>query len=121
MEAKTLGQIAYEAMLRACNSQWPGWEGITLEHQGHWEAVVLVVLAAAESARGVELRDVSKVMKFRKGPIVIEAYQTFVPVVIETPEGALQALIGDWIITGVKGEKYPCKPDIFEATYEAVE
>jgi hypothetical protein len=28
---------------------------------------------------------------------------------------------GDWIITGVKGEKYPCKPDIFEATYEAVE
>lgn len=28
---------------------------------------------------------------------------------------------GDWIITGVKGEKYPCKPDIFEATYEQVE
>lgn len=28
---------------------------------------------------------------------------------------------GDWIITGVKGEKYPCKPDIFEATYEPVE
>jgi hypothetical protein len=27
---------------------------------------------------------------------------------------------GDWIITGVKGEKYPCKPDIFEATYESV-
>ena len=27
---------------------------------------------------------------------------------------------GDWIITGVKGEKYPCKPDIFEATYEVV-
>ncbi len=28
---------------------------------------------------------------------------------------------GDWIITGVKGERYPCKPDIFEATYEVVE
>jgi hypothetical protein len=28
---------------------------------------------------------------------------------------------GDWIITGVKGEHYPCKPDIFEATYELVE
>ena len=27
---------------------------------------------------------------------------------------------GDWIITGVKGERYPCKPDIFEATYEPV-
>jgi len=29
--------------------------------------------------------------------------------------------IGDWIIRGVKGELYPCKPDIFEATYEPVE
>lgn len=28
---------------------------------------------------------------------------------------------GDWIVTGVMGEKYPCKPDIFEMTYEAIE
>jgi hypothetical protein len=41
---------------------------------------------------------------------------------IDTLEGrALLVSPGDWIITGVKGEKYPCKPDIFEATYEAVQ
>ena len=40
---------------------------------------------------------------------------------IETLEGKMYISNGDWIITGVKGEKYPCKPDIFAATYEAVE
>lgn len=39
---------------------------------------------------------------------------------IETPEGRMKANPGDWIIKGIKGEFYPCKPDIFEATYEAV-
>jgi hypothetical protein len=39
---------------------------------------------------------------------------------IFTLEGPLMATIGDWIIKGVKGEFYPCKPDIFAATYEAV-
>lgn len=38
--------------------------------------------------------------------------------VIKTLEGQYIASIGDWIIKGVKGEFYPCKPDIFEATYE---
>ena len=37
---------------------------------------------------------------------------------IETLEGTMRADIGDWVICGVKGELYPCKPDIFEATYE---
>ena len=37
---------------------------------------------------------------------------------IETLEGRMTVLPGDWIITGVKGERYPCKPDIFGATYE---
>ena len=37
-----------------------------------------------------------------------------------TLEGQMQASTGDWIIQGVKGEVYPCKPDIFSATYEAV-
>ncbi len=37
---------------------------------------------------------------------------------IETLEGGHIASPGDWIITGVKGERYPCKPDIFDATYE---
>ena len=38
-----------------------------------------------------------------------------------TLEGIMEANVGDWIIQGVKGEIYPCKPDIFEATYEPVE
>lgn len=39
---------------------------------------------------------------------------------IETLEGEMRANEGDWIIKGVAGELYPCKPDIFEATYEPV-
>lgn len=79
-------------------------------------------------------------MKFRKKPVVIEAVQfpyTGVKtkelsdflgwphdndgwnwLTIKTLEGNHKALPGDWIIKGVKGEFYPCKPDIFAATYE---
>lgn len=39
---------------------------------------------------------------------------------IPTLEGVMIGVEGDWIIKGIKGELYPCKPDIFEATYEAV-
>lgn len=88
-------------------------------------------------------------MKFRKKPVVIEATQwnkdgdhpnvvAIPPSVantleeramgwdplncrwIGTLEGGHIVSPGDWIITGVQGEQYPCKPDIFEATYEAV-
>jgi hypothetical protein len=41
--------------------------------------------------------------------------------VIETLEGDMVALEEDWVIKGVKGEFYPCKPDVFEATYEKVD
>ena len=60
-------------------------------------------------------------MKFRKKPIIIEAYQTDKELDIPTLEGTMHASIGDWIITGAHGEQYPCKPDIFEETYERVE
>lgn len=85
--------------------------------------------------------------KFRKKPVVIEARQflgtidgarqivdwvragkheanvleigsSTHAVLIKTLEGEHRADIGDWIIKGVKGEFYPCKPDIFAATYE---
>lgn len=80
-------------------------------------------------------------MKFRKRPVVIEAFRYNVDprpdwfmdqmsanrvttfnecCQIQTLEGTHRGNIGDWIIKGVKGELYPCKPDIFEATYEAV-
>ena len=42
-------------------------------------------------------------------------------ITVVTLEGNHRADIGDWIIRGVQGEFYPCKPDIFEQTYEAVE
>lgn len=39
---------------------------------------------------------------------------------IPTLEGTMTAAVGDWIIKGVNGEFYPCKPDVFEKTYEVV-
>jgi hypothetical protein len=59
-------------------------------------------------------------MKFRKKPVIVDAVQTAVEVKIVTLEGTMTASPGDWIITGVKGEQYPCKQDIFEMTYEQV-
>lgn len=85
-------------------------------------------------------------MKYRKKPVVIEAQKIDFTLAgigtqddddyyglgiykdstsstgysINTLEGKHEVTDGDWIITGVKGEKYPCKPDIFELTYEKV-
>ena len=61
-----------------------------------------------------------EVKKYRKIPIVLEAYQTDEEMNIETLEGVMHASIGDYIVTGIKGEKYPVKPDIFENLYEEV-
>lgn len=79
---------------------------------------------------------------FRKKPVIVEAVRfiggsksadeifAFCPssiwnfnhntISIDTLEGTMVANPGDWIIKGVKGEYYPCKPDIFDATYENV-
>lgn len=89
-------------------------------------------------------------MKYRKKPVVIEAFKWTggpdqeedpdwiidaikqgsvwfsqvgspdVKCYIETLEGVMEASVGDYIIRGIKGELYPCKPDIFEASYEPV-
>lgn len=85
--------------------------------------------------------------KFKKKPVIIEARQfnqqlikeqeqlatwcngllrgiTLDPeqrvILIQTLEGEITASFGDWIIKGVQGEFYPCKPDIFKLTYEEV-
>lgn len=66
---------------------------------------------------------------YRKKPVVIQAERFFGQhidgtklcegfCIIDTLEGRLTGDIGDWIIRGVKGELYPCKDDIFRATYE---
>ena len=59
-------------------------------------------------------------MKHRKKPIIVEAEVTPVKQIIHTLEGDMIAESGDYIITGVHGERYPCKPDIFRETYEPV-
>lgn len=61
-----------------------------------------------------------KVEKFRKKPVIVEAYQTDKEITIQTLEGSMKAKPGDWIITGISGEQYPCKPEIFKRTYEKV-
>ncbi len=83
-------------------------------------------------------------MRYRKKPVVIDAIQWDGSVesatkilhwmfpdiepdaiacglTIATLEGEMKASKGDWIIKGIKGEFYPCKPDVFAATYEPVE
>jgi len=80
-------------------------------------------------------------MKYRKKPVVVEAFRYYVDArpdwftdkvtndeiitfkthcEIVTLEGIMRGEVGDYIIQGVKGEVYPCKTDIFEATYEEV-
>lgn len=61
-------------------------------------------------------------MKYRKKPVIIEAiqFEDNPYLKIETLEGIMKASVGDYIIKGVNGEFYPCKPDIFEKTYERV-
>lgn len=56
----------------------------------------------------------NKVQKARKKPVVVEVYQIDKEEYIDTLEGKMKASPGDWIITGIHGEKYPCKPDIFK-------
>lgn len=68
--------------------------------------------------------NISDVMMFMYPlkPVYMERFSNADDLVgIETLEGLMVASKGDWIIRGVKGEVYPCKPDIFEATYELVE
>lgn len=56
--------------------------------------------------------------KYRKKPVVIEAVQITRPMTVETLEGTMRGNPGDWLITGVKGEQYFCRDDIFRQTYE---
>lgn len=61
-----------------------------------------------------------KEMKVVKKPIPAKAYQTSKPLDIKTLEGTMHANVGDWIITGVDGEQWPVKKDIFEQTYDII-
>jgi hypothetical protein len=56
-----------------------------------------------------------------KKPVIISFRIAEENEIIKTLEGDMQATKGDYIITGVKGECYPCKPDIFDLTYKIIE
>ena len=59
--------------------------------------------------------------KYRKLPVVIEAVQLTRQITVHTLEGDMDGYPGDWLITGVNGEQYPCKDEIFKKTYELYE
>lgn len=62
------------------------------------------------------------IKKYRKKPIVVEAFEyTGEGTFIDTLEGRLHVSKGDFIITGITGEKYPSKPDIFHKTYDLIQ
>ena len=139
-ECMWLGFIEDDGEMRSCCAKLRMWlDGFQIvpctDKDGWWEPFV-----------GWE----EKPMKYRKKPVVIEAYQwqgDFVvngvneapiwlqnaqeqgvvyfkdqgELYIHTLEGEHHASVGDYIIQGVDGELYPCKPDIFEKTYEKVE
>ncbi len=58
---------------------------------------------------------------YRKLPVVIQAVKILEPFTVDTLEGTHQGSPGDFLIMGIQGELYPCKPDIFAATYEEVD
>ena len=64
--------------------------------------------------------DEDKFEPYQKMPVIVGAFQTDEEMEIETLEGTMKADVGDYIIKGVEGEIYPCKPDIFEKTYKKV-
>ena len=67
-------------------------------------------LGTPESRRAIEFLSLGGTLTFSQDKVEIE-----------TPEGTMIAGIGDWIIRGVQGELYPCKPGVFEFTYESAE
>ena len=58
---------------------------------------------------------------YRKKPMVIQAEQQDKAFEVETLEGASKGKAGDYLIIGIKGEKYPCNKEVFEASYELCE
>ena len=61
-----------------------------------------------------------KKFKVVKKNIPVEAYQTDKCINIKTLEGTMHANVGDWIITGIDGEQWPVKKEIFEKTYQII-
>lgn len=108
--------------LVTCISDYQNEKDIAFGRKAAYEHVCEYIKDRINVLENFEHRKESKieVKKYRKKPVVISAYQTDVAFDIETLEGTMRASVGDYIITGVDGEQYPCKPDIFKKTYEEV-
>lgn len=77
-----------------------------------------VVIEAIQWHKGAPYVDGMETHSFYSDPADFGGRQLVSYPVVNTLEGKMRVSSGDWIITGVNGEKYPCKPDIFEKTYE---
>lgn len=88
------------------------------------EAVQLIdaeysIIECSEFIEGIELKDFFKKHKKECSDFIYDT-ERFGGLMIHTLEGDMRASFGDYIIKGVNGEHYACKPDIFEKTYEKV-
>lgn len=66
----------------------------------------------------IEKEDTMEKFIVEKKQVRVKAYKTDKTMYIKTLEGTMKADPGDWIVTGVDGEQYPVKPDIFDKTYK---
>lgn len=120
------------------------WERLNKQAQvmSEYGSILMERLVAADNSQKAQVGKNNEWQKFKKKPVVIKAWQNTpenrlkdipeeikalsfrimpndeIVHVIDTLEGQMTASQGDWIIQGVNGELYPCKPDIFEKTYE---
>lgn len=78
------------------------------------------IIDLPKGVRGASYREIAGMLNTSGCSKELPYWQWSVMGVIETHSGKYALSPGDWIVTGVKGEKYPCKPDIFEATYKPV-
>ena len=144
-DVKAVGQVVdvekiRTALVRSTHENW------NREHKGGYDDYTVGSQAILDL-----FTNKGGMMKYRKKPVVIEAFKWIggvdqeddpkwiveaikkgdvrfqregeraVTMRIDTLEGTRAAMPGDYIIQGIKGELYPCKPDIFELTYERVE
>lgn len=75
------------------------------------------ILTWAVDGKPVPIKD-EWFSRFRKKPVAVRAFRAPQPIIVHTLEGDMRAEKGDFIIEGVQGELYPCKPSIFWKTYE---
>lgn len=98
----------------ACLSQWSGDRVVMGLLMTEREVIVHHAIDGDSAISNIKWEN------HRKKPVVIQAVQMQHPFTVKTLEGDMRGDPGDWLIRGIEGELYPCKPEIFAKTYEAV-